>query len=158
METTIILVENDDDHKKAMGLISSLMSATSHEDVARLNAQAREVEAYESVRWPRIPATVPEIIEYLMEQHDLTRDDIAPLFGGLGKVSEVLNGKRTLSIRTVKRLRERFGVSADILIPREAEARELAGATFGSVSNPFVMDGDDGVSTRVELHSHGSVT
>jgi len=43
MEATIIIVENDDDHKKAMDLISRLMSATAHEDIARLNAQAREV-------------------------------------------------------------------------------------------------------------------
>src|SRR4051812_24051196 len=93
METTIFVVENDDDHKKAMELISSLMSATSHEELARLNAQAREVEAYEAVRWPQVPASIPEIIEYLMEQHDLTRDDIAPIFGGLGRVSDVLNGK-----------------------------------------------------------------
>ena len=128
MEMTIIIVENDDDHKNAMELISSLMMATSHYDLARLNAQAREVEAYESTRWPRDHATVPEIIVYLMEQHDLTRDDIAPMFGGLGRVSEVLNGKRTLSITTVKKLRERFGVSADILIPRQEKVRELAGA------------------------------
>jgi HTH-type transcriptional regulator/antitoxin HigA len=126
MEATIIIVENDDDHKKAMDLISRLMSATAHEDIARLNAQAREVEAYESVRWPRELASVPEIISYLMEQHDLTRNDLAPLFGGRGRVSDVLNGKRTLSIGTVKKLRERFGVSADILIPREEKIRELA--------------------------------
>jgi len=128
METTIILVENDDDHKKAMELVSSLMLATSHEDVLRLNAQAREIETYESVRWPRDYASIPEIIEYLMEQNDLTRDDIAPLLGGLGRVSEVLNGKRKLSIGAVKKLRERFGVSADILIPRDEKVRELAGA------------------------------
>lgn len=109
-----------------MELISSLMSTTSREDIARLNAQAREVEAYESGRWPRDPASVPEIIDYLMEQHDLTPNDLAPLFGGRGRVSDVLNGKRALSIRTVKRLRERFGVSADILIPRDEEIRELA--------------------------------
>jgi antitoxin component HigA of HigAB toxin-antitoxin module len=50
MEATIIIVENDDDHRKAMELISSLMSATNHEDAARLNAQAREVEAFEAGR------------------------------------------------------------------------------------------------------------
>jgi HTH-type transcriptional regulator/antitoxin HigA len=125
MEATIIVVENDDDHKKAMELISSLMSANSHEELAKLSAQAREVEAYEAVRWPRVVATVPEIIEYLMEQNDLSRDDIAPMFGGLGKVSEVINGKRPLSMTMVKKLRERFGISADVLIPREEQVREL---------------------------------
>ena len=126
MKATIIIVENDDDHKHAMELISSLMSATSHNEIAKLSAQSREVEAYESARWPRQIATVPEIIEYLMEQNDLTRGDIAPIFGGMGKVSEVLNGKRALSLSIVKRLRERFGVSADVLLPREEPDQELA--------------------------------
>jgi HTH-type transcriptional regulator/antitoxin HigA len=129
MEATIIIVENDDDHKMAMELLSNLMSATSHNELARLNAQAREIEAYELVRWPRVPATVPEIIEYLMEQNDLTRDDIAPIFGGLGRVSDVLNGKRQLSMNMVRKLRKQFGVSADVLIPREEHIRELVGAT-----------------------------
>lgn len=127
MEATIIIIENDDDHKKAMELVSTLMSSNKHEDIARLRAQVREVQAYESRRWPREVATVPEIIEYLLEQHDLTREDIAPIFGGLGRVSDVLNGKRPLSMNMVKRLRERFGVSADVLIPREQPVRELAG-------------------------------
>lgn len=77
MEATIIIVENDSDHAKAMELISSLMLATSREELAILNAQAREVETYEAVRWPRDVATVPEIIEYLMDQDDLTRDDVS---------------------------------------------------------------------------------
>lgn len=125
MEATIIIVENDDDHKKAMELVSTLMPSARHEDIVRLRAQVREVVAYEARRWPREIATVPEIIEYLLEQHDLTREDIAPLFGGLGRVSDVLNGKRPLSMNMVKRLRERFGVSADVLIPREQSARNL---------------------------------
>lgn len=128
MEATIIIIENDDDHKKAMALISSLMSATRHEDIARLSAQAREVEAYEAKRWPREAATVPEIIEYLLEQHNLTRKEIAPIFGGEGRLSDILNGKRLLSISMVKKLRERFGVSADVLIPRPEDARRPARA------------------------------
>jgi HTH-type transcriptional regulator/antitoxin HigA len=128
METTIILIENNDDYKKAMDLISELMSAASREDIARLNAQAREVEAYEMQRWPRETASVPEIIEYLMDQHNLTRVDIAPMLGGLGRVSDVLNGKRSLSMNAVKKLRERFGIPADLLIPRDHVPRKLAAA------------------------------
>ena len=45
METTIIVVENDDEHKKAMELVLNLMSSTGHDELVRLNAQAREIEA-----------------------------------------------------------------------------------------------------------------
>ncbi len=75
------------------------------------------VEDYERRRWPRQAPSIPQLLTYLMDQHDLTRADLAPLLGGAGRVSEVLNGKIGLSMTMVRRLRERFGVSADLLIP-----------------------------------------
>jgi len=77
----IITIHNDDDHKKAMEIISSLMSATSGDELARLDAQALEVEAYDAVRWPMERATVEEINEYLMFEHD----------GDQAKVNEILD-------------------------------------------------------------------
>jgi HTH-type transcriptional regulator/antitoxin HigA len=52
-----------------------------------------------------------------MEQHDLTPADMAPILGTRSRVSEVLSGKRPLSIAMIKRLRSTFRVSADALIP-----------------------------------------
>jgi antitoxin component HigA of HigAB toxin-antitoxin module len=43
-----------------------------------------------------------------------------------GRVSEVLNGKTGLSMTMVRRLRERFGISADLLIPRGAPGNVAA--------------------------------
>jgi HTH-type transcriptional regulator/antitoxin HigA len=54
---------------------------------------------------------------YLMDQHGLARADLAPLLGGASRVSEVMNGRREPSMAMVKRLRERFDISADVLIP-----------------------------------------
>jgi HTH-type transcriptional regulator / antitoxin HigA len=62
---------------------------------------------------------------YLMDQHGMTRADLVPLLGGAARVSEVLNGKTGLSMTMVRRLRERFGISADLLIPR-GEPRNAA--------------------------------
>jgi HTH-type transcriptional regulator/antitoxin HigA len=53
-----------------------------------------------------------------MEQHDLFRADLVPLLGTPSRVSEVLSGKQELSMTMVQRLRERFHISADLLIPR----------------------------------------
>jgi HTH-type transcriptional regulator/antitoxin HigA len=50
----------------------------------------------------------------------------AALLGTASRVSEVLSGKRELSMSMVKRLRERFHISADVLIPRERTRRRLA--------------------------------
>jgi HTH-type transcriptional regulator / antitoxin HigA len=56
----------------------------------------------------------------------MTRADLVPLLGGAGRVSEVLNGKTGLSMTMVRRLRERFGISADLLIPRGAPGSAAA--------------------------------
>jgi len=46
-----------------------------------------------------------------------------PLLGTASRVSEVLNGKRALSLTMVRRLRERFHVTADLLIGPHRAAR-----------------------------------
>ena len=52
-----------------------------------------------------------------MEQHGLSRADLVPLLGMPSRVSEVLNGKRDLSMSVVRNLRDRFHIPADLLIP-----------------------------------------
>ncbi|MBP1097506.1 helix-turn-helix domain-containing protein [Bradyrhizobium diazoefficiens] len=79
-------------------------------------AQARLIEAYERARWPRKAPPLPDLLTYLVEQHGLTRADLAPLLGTASRVSEVMCGKRQLSMTMVKRLRERFQIPADLLI------------------------------------------
>lgn len=85
-------------------------------DRARVVAQARLIEAYERARWPRRTPALPDLLTYLMDQHGLSRSDLVPLLGTPSRVSEVLNGKRELSMSMVRKLRERFHISADLLI------------------------------------------
>ena len=118
MKATLIVIQDDADHAEAKALIEKLMGSSNQEDRARVLAQSRLVEAYERHRWPRRAAGLPEILRYLMEQHGLTRADLVPILGTPSRVSEVLSGKRELSMTMVRRLRERFHVSADLLIPR----------------------------------------
>ena len=47
----------------------------------------------------------------------LTRADMIPILGTASRVSEVLRGKKNLSMTMVQRLRTRFGVPADVLLP-----------------------------------------
>lgn len=117
MKTELIIVENDSDLTEAMSMVEALMDSTDAADLVRLRAQARLVEDYERRRWPHRPPSVPELLRYLMEQHSLTRADLVPLLGGTARVSEVLSGKTGLSMTMVRRLRDRFGISADLLIP-----------------------------------------
>jgi HTH-type transcriptional regulator/antitoxin HigA len=116
MKATLIIIENDRDHAQAKALIEELVGSDDVADQARMAAQARLIEAYERSRWPRRRPTLPDLLTYLMEQHGLSRADLVPLLGTASRVSEVLNGKRELSMSMVRKLRERFQISADLLI------------------------------------------
>jgi len=116
MKATLFVIENDRDHAEAKALIEKLMGSEDPADQARMAAQARLIEAYERARWPRRTPSLPDLLTYLMEQHGLSRADLVPLLGTPSRVSEVLNGKRELSMSMVRKLRERFRISADLLI------------------------------------------
>jgi HTH-type transcriptional regulator/antitoxin HigA len=120
MKATLIVIEREEDLAQAKALVAKLMDSNAPADRARMTAQARLMEAYERARWPRRAPSLPALLSYLLDQHDLTRGDLVPLLGTASRVSEVLNGKRELSMSMVKRLRERFHISADLLIPTEA--------------------------------------
>jgi HTH-type transcriptional regulator / antitoxin HigA len=116
MKATLIIVQNQADHEAAKSLVGKLMQSNEAADRARMVAQARLIEAYERARWPRKAPPLPDLLTYLVEQHGLTRADLVPLLGTASRVSEVMSGKRELSMTMVKRLRERFHIPADLLI------------------------------------------
>ncbi|MGM0578042.1 MAG: helix-turn-helix domain-containing protein [Myxococcota bacterium] len=58
-----------------------------------------------------------------MEQEGLSRKDLAVYIGGRGRVSEVLNRQRPLSLAMIRRLHRALGTPADVLLregPHEA--------------------------------------
>ena len=117
MKATLIVIQNDADHGEAKALVGRLMQSDGEADRARSLAQARLIEAYEKTRWPRKRPALRDLLAYLMDQHGLTRADLIPILGTASRVSEVLSGKRELSMTMIKRLRDRFQVPADLLIP-----------------------------------------
>jgi HTH-type transcriptional regulator / antitoxin HigA len=116
MKAMLFIVENDADHAQAKALIEQLIGSKDPADQARMTAQARLIEAYERARWPRRAPSLPDLLTYLMDQHGLSRADLVPLLGTPSRVSEVMTGKRELSMSMVRKLRERFHISADLLI------------------------------------------
>jgi HTH-type transcriptional regulator/antitoxin HigA len=117
MDATLILIDNDKELARARVLVDRLMASDDAGDIARLEAQARLIAAYEERKWPRRAPRTADIIHYLMEQHGLSRADMVPILGTASRVSEVLRGKKGLSMTMVQRLRARFRVPADVLLP-----------------------------------------
>jgi HTH-type transcriptional regulator/antitoxin HigA len=129
MNATLIVIDNDEELERAHSLVDRLWNSEDPTDIARLQAQARLIAAYEESKWQRRPVSTPELIRHLMDQHGLTRADMVPILGTPSRVSEVLSGKKGLSMAMVQRLRARFRVSADVLIPPPKQKRRTAKRT-----------------------------
>lgn len=123
MDVTLIVIDSDAELARARALVARLWDSENPADIARLEAQARLIAAYEESKWPRRPSSTAELIRHLMDQHGLTRADMVPILGTPSRVSEVLRGKKQLSMAMVQRLRARFRVPADLLIPAPKQAR-----------------------------------
>lgn len=82
----------------------------------RLDVLATLIDAYETRRYPMDPPDPIEAIKFRMEQQGLTRKDLEGVIGSRTRIAEVLNRKRSLSIGMIRRLHDRLGISADILI------------------------------------------
>lgn len=74
------------------------------------------IEAYEAKHFPIEPPDPVEAIKFRMEQMGLTPHDLEPMIGGRGRVSEVLNRRRPLSLNMIRRLHDGLGIPAETLI------------------------------------------
>ena len=79
------------------------------------------IEKYEHERYSIEKPTPAEAIKFRMEQMNLRQVDIAPLFGGKTRVSEVLHGKRSLTLRMIALLNRYLGIPLESLIPGNNE-------------------------------------
>src|SRR5262245_42646269 len=82
----------------------------------RLDVLATLIDAHEAEHYPMDPPDPIEAIKFRMEQQGLTRRDLEEIIGTRTRIAEVLNRKRGLSIAMIRRLHERLGISAEVLI------------------------------------------
>jgi HTH-type transcriptional regulator/antitoxin HigA len=73
------------------------------------------IEAFEEEYYPIGKQSSPvEVLQELMASNDLKRKDLADIFGTPSIISEVMHGKRSLTIGHIRKLSERFHVSPDL--------------------------------------------
>ncbi len=82
----------------------------------RLDLLALLIETYENEHFKfRRPGPI-EAIKFRMDEQGLQQRDLVPYIGSKSKVSEILAGKRPLTLPMVRALSAGLGISADILI------------------------------------------
>ena len=69
MDATLVLIDSDSELARARGLVDRLWESDKPADIARLQAQARLIAAYEESKWPRTPPSTADLIRHLMDQH-----------------------------------------------------------------------------------------
>ena|SRR6267378_2874405 len=110
-------IKSERDYRKAMKLIDGLIDAKPNTpDGDRLEILVTLVDAWEEKHHPIDPPDPVEAIRFAMEQRGLTRHDLEPLIGSRARVAEILNHKRTLTLPMIRRLHDRLGIPAEVLI------------------------------------------
>ena len=109
------------DHEAALARIDALMDAEPDSaEFDELSVLADLVELYESKHEPMGYPSPVAAIEFRMEQGKLSPRDLIPFIGSRAKVSEVLSGKRAITMPMARALHEHLGIPADVLL-REQE-------------------------------------
>ena len=110
-------IRNDNDLDEALARIEEIFDA--EEGTPEDNELAillDLVERYEDIHHP-IPAPTPiAAIEFMMDQRGLTRRDLIPFIGSASKVSEVLSGKRDITMAMARALHKHLGIPAEVLL------------------------------------------
>ncbi len=117
------VIKTTAEHESALARVEELFTAkpgTAEGD--ELELLLLLVETYEEKEFPiELPDPI-EAIRFRMEQAKLKQKDLIPIFGSKGKVSEVLNGKRELSLMMIRKLTNDFGIPAEVLLQERGDA------------------------------------
>lgn len=110
-------IRNEQDHAAALAKIDQLWDAApGTPEGDQLEILVTLVEAYEARNHPILPPDPIEAILHHMESQGLSRHELEPYIGSRGRVSEVLNRKRPLSLTMIRNLQRGLGISAELLI------------------------------------------
>ena len=110
-------IRTDADYKATLKAIELLMDAApGSAEENRLDVLATLVEAYEAKHYP-IPNPHPSAaIEYYLESRGLTRKALEPYIGSRGRVAEIMNRRRPLTLEMIRKIEAGTGIPASVLI------------------------------------------
>src|SRR2546430_15094478 len=129
MEAEVRPIRTKRDYEVALKKVERLWGAESGTaEGDRLDVLATLIDAYEAEHHPMDPPDPIEAIKFRMEQQGLTRKDLEPLIGPRTRVAEVLDRKRELSIDMIRRLHDRLGISAEVLIQPSRKSSDSTAA------------------------------
>ena len=122
-------IHNKKEYKAALDEIEQLWDAPPKSaEVERLDVLTLLVEHYEKTNFPIADPDPIEFIEHVMESRGLSRKDLEPIIGHRGRVAEILNRTRPLTLEMIRRLVSQLNLPAEVLVKPYALRAELLAA------------------------------
>jgi HTH-type transcriptional regulator/antitoxin HigA len=109
------VLKTDREYKAALAYIERLMDQPAP-DEAELDLWSLLVETYEEAHFPIAKPDPVEAIRFRLEQSDSKPGDLLPYLGTKSRVSEVMSGKRPLSLAMIRALHHGLKIPAEVLI------------------------------------------
>jgi HTH-type transcriptional regulator/antitoxin HigA len=122
----IRIIKTEQENEQALARIEELMELKPTSCVVdELELLATLVGLFEEKAYPMPPLAPIEAVRFRMEQQELKQKDLIPYIGSKSKVSEVLSGKRSLSLPMIRKLHEGLGISLEVLLGGEGAPLEM---------------------------------
>ena len=110
-------IKTESDYNTALSNIEHLWGApTDTPEGDHLDILLVLVENYESKHYPIGPPDPVEAIKFRMEQMNITRKELEPIIGTRGRVSEIFNRKRSLTLPMIRRLHNKLHIPLESLV------------------------------------------
>lgn len=113
------LIKTAADHAAALEKLEALMIANppaGSKDSEKIELLGFLIETYEQKKHPIAPPHPVEAIRFAMDQQDLKQVDLVPLIGSKSRVSEILSGKRDLTLNMVRELHKGLDIPLKSLV------------------------------------------
>ena len=116
-------IHTENDYQKALARIEEIFDAkTGTNEGDELEILGILIDEYEKKHFPIEAPNPVEAIKFRMDQLGMEQKDLARLLGSKSRASEILSGKRSLSLRQIKILYRKLGIPADVLIKESTPA------------------------------------
>lgn len=110
-------IHNKKEYKAALDEIEQLWTAPAKSAAAdRLDVLSLLVEHYEKAHFPIADPDPIEFLLHVMDSQGLSRKDLEPIIGPRGRVADILNRTRPLTLEMIRRLVSQLNLPAEVLI------------------------------------------
>ncbi|MGI8640807.1 MAG: helix-turn-helix domain-containing protein [Pyrinomonadaceae bacterium] len=114
------IIETEEENECALETVNRLMDKgednLSPEENRLFRLFVRLIEDFEEKAYPMPDVKPHERLKYLLEEKEMKQKDLLPIFNSEGVVSDILNGKRPITLKTARKLADFLNVSVELFV------------------------------------------